>query len=33
MARLTDSTGKIQWFEWVLLLASLAVIVLIASFW
>lgn len=29
----TDSTGKIQWFEWALLLAALAVIAFIAYFW
>jgi hypothetical protein len=33
MARPTDSTGKIQWFEWALLLAALAVISIIASLW
>lgn len=33
MAHSTDSTGKIQWFEWALLLVALAVIALIVSLW
>ncbi len=33
MSQPAGSTEKIQWFEWALLLAALAVILLVVSLW